>query len=230
MGLVAVRALLAVARPRRVRPVGEAVLRHRTQRLRHVQRILERAQDQRAGREDLVVDATGQGDRRRVEHAVGGVQTLAPELGYDDRARGSHCYCGGAHGADLQQRSAWDLDTVDLRFVHASCSLGASLRLEQGRAESSRRRSVGTRQKARANKGLRRSSRANPSQLSGPLVKRPVVRQPVVGTATRNSNEPIGLFATTFRGHTLAELTVVVGQREVDEAPISAFAAALGRR
>ena len=111
VGLVAQRVLLPEPRTRRVRPVLEDGRRRRCQRLRHVQRVCERREDERAGREHLgEEDGVPQGRRRRREGTVGRQEAPArhrrnPQIaGTDDRRARDHAGPDAQDSAALEAR------------------------------------------------------------------------------------------------------------------------------
>jgi hypothetical protein len=98
--LVAERVLLTDTRTRRQRQRRHLRRRQRLRRRRDQQRVGERVQDQRRGREDLVVQGIGERDRARIEQAVLRQQTAAVEGGLHEHLPRADAHGGGTDGAD----------------------------------------------------------------------------------------------------------------------------------
>ena len=101
MPLVALRVLLAQPGSRRQVPLLVVLLGR--ERLRDGQLVLERLQDQRAGRERLGVEEhVADRGRRRGEHPVGRPQTLLLQRGHHESLGGGKAQPDSAHRADPQ--------------------------------------------------------------------------------------------------------------------------------
>ena len=104
--LVVQRALLTGTLPGRLRPAAERRRGNRSRRLRHRQRVLERFEDERAGREGLDVD--GIGDRRGSggEDALRRHQPPRAQVGLGQRSAPGHGHSGHSERAEAQQGAA----------------------------------------------------------------------------------------------------------------------------